>query len=623
MESLSERREDLKNPVNAKEDFKDRGRLYGMLLRSSCWVRLAILPPAIVGATPMVVFFLFGQILNEHTKWGQDPEYDALPAIIKWCWWLVLVGFITGISKFLSIFAWIRIGSRFTAKLKDKLFTNMMKNDVGFFDVDSIGSLLTLLNEDAQLVQEAFGSTKTQQLGNVTQFALSIILTYVYSWKLALVATGCVPIFVIMIYSFSQCIDRHVIRKFIYVSESMTIAEETLAAVRTVRGFNRERNETARFMKQTVKAKEEDHKVEHLVNVMLSLVYLLVEVLIVGDLYWGGKMVQEGDLQPGDLLSLFGYLLFGLVALVEFQGSVQGEQKAIASGGRILKLSKRVPDINFDGGEQLEDFKGEIEFRNVSFKYPSRDVYVLKNISFKIEPGQVGALVGHSGSGKSTCVQLLERYYDATEGMILLDGHDIRSLDPRWLHKKTALVSQEPILFQMSVKDNIKYGKRKATDEEVEAAAEIACAKKFISKMEKGFDQMVGEKGSTLSGGQRQRIAIARAVIRDPVILITDEATSALDARSEKKVQAALDRVMANRTCVVVAHRLSTIRNAHVIYVFETGVITETGTHETLVAQKGTYYELVRRQLSAKEIEEIEGKQEDKTDEEETTNSDS
>ena len=606
IESLSEIREDLKNPVDVKEDFKNRGRLYAMLLKSSCWVRLAIIPPALVGATPMIVFLLFGYILNEHTLWNEDPTYDALPKIRIWCLWLVLVGILTGIAKFLSIFAWIRIGSRFTLSLKDKLFTNMMKNDVGFFDVDSIGSLLTLLNEDAQLVQEAFGSTKTNQIGNLTQFTLSLILSYFYSWKLALVATACVPIIVIFIYTFSLCIDRHVIRKFIYVSESMTIAEETLAAVRTVRGFNREGKETARFMKQTVDAKDEDHWIEGLVLVVLSIVYLIAEILTVVDMYWGGKMVQQEKLAAGDLLSLFGYLLFGIVALIEFQGSVQGEQKAIASGGRILKLSKRVPNINFDGGDRLDDFKGAIEFRNVSFKYPTRDVYVLKNVSFKIEPGEVGALVGHSGSGKSTCVQLLERYYDATEGLVLLDGHDIRTLDPRWLHKKTALVSQEPILFQMTVRDNIKYGKRKATDAEVEAAAETACAKKFITKMEKGFDQMVGEKGSTLSGGQRQRIAIARAVIRDPVILITDEATSALDARSEKKVQAALDHVMANRTCVVVAHRLSTIRNAHVIYVFDSGVITEVGTHDTLVAKKGAYYELVRRQLSPQEVEEIE-----------------
>ena len=500
--------------------------------------------------------------------------------------------------------------------MRDNLFTSMMKDDVAFFDENSIGGILTLLSEDSQIVQEAFGSTKGTQIGNLAQFLMGLIMCYVYSWKLALIATALIPFSVVIISTFSCCIDRHVIRKFMYVANSMTIAEETLAAIRTVRGFNREKMEISRFMAQTKKAERQDHWIAFLVVSMFTIVMLLLWVMVVGNLYWGGTMVQDGKLQSGNLFSVFGFMLFGNFALIELQASMQAEQKAIASGGRILSLTKHVPDINFDGGKEIEDFKGHIEFRHVSFKYPTRDVFVLRDVSFEIKPGQMGALVGHSGSGKSTCVQLLERYYDVTEGVILLDGEDIRTLNPRWLHRVTALVSQEPILFQMTVKENIKYGKSTATDDEVEQAADIANVKKFIMKMENGFDQMVGEKGSTLSGGQRQRIAIARAVIRDPVILITDEATSALDAGSERKVQMALDRVMENRTAVVVAHRLSTIRNAHVIYVFDTGEIKEIGTHDELVAKKGHYYELVRRQLTAGEIEAVEGKQE-KSDEQE------
>ena len=330
-------------------------------------------------------------------------------------------------------------------------------------------------------------------------------------------------------------------------------------------------------------------------------------------------MVLEGTLASGSLFGVFTYLLWSSYALFEFQASVQVEQKAIASGGRIIALTRHVPEINFDTGNVIDDFKGHIEFKHVSFKYPSRDVYVLRDVSFEIKPGQTGALVGHSGSGKSTCVQLLGRYYDVSDGAILLDGQDIRTLDPRWLHRVTALVSQEPILFQMTVKENIKYGKRDATDDEVEAAAEIANAKKFILRMERGFDQMVGEKGSTLSGGQRQRIAIARAVIRNPIILITDEATSALDAGSEKKVQMALDRVMEDRTAVVVAHRLSTIRNADVIYVLETGKVKEVGTHDELVALKGVYYELVRKQLEAGDVKSSEASDKEKEDPKKST----
>ena len=608
--------------VNRKSDLKNRGLLYCRLL-SSPGPCFAIIPSFVCGAAPIVSFLILAQILNEHAKWNADKSYNPLPAIKNWCLWTLLLAVIIGICKFLTIFSWIRIGSRFTMRLRDELFTAMMKDEVAFFDTTPIGTLLTLLSEDSQAVQEAFGSTKGTQIGNLAQFLSGLILCYVYSWKIGLVSTALIPFTVTIISTFSCCIDRHVIRMFKYISASMTIAEETIASIRTVRGFNREKMEIARFMAQTKKGERQNLWISLLVNIMFTLVVLLLWVLVCGNLYWGGTMVQEGTLPSGNLFAVFTCLLWGNFALIELQASMQAEQKAIASGGRIIALTRHVPELNFEGGDIIEDFKGHIEFKHVSFKYPSRDVYVLRDVSFEIKPGQMGALVGHSGSGKSTCVQLLERYYDVTDGVILLDGHDIRTLDPRWLHKVTALVSQEPILFQMTVKENIKYGKSDATDEEVEAAAEIANVKKFIMKMEHGFDQMVGEKGSTLSGGQRQRIAIARAVIRDPVILITDEATSALDAGSEKKVQMALDRVMENRTAVVVAHRLSTIKNADVIYVFDTGEIKEVGTHDELVALKGYYYELVRKQLTAGEVSALENGSDKEPVEEKATSSSS
>jgi ABC-type multidrug transport system fused ATPase/permease subunit len=315
-------------------------------------------------------------------------------------------------------------------------------------------------------------------------------------------------------------------------------------------------------------------------------------------MYYGATMVDSGVMEVGDMFAVFGFTMFGCFGIIILQATLQGEEKAISAGARILKLTTHTPDLPFEGGDELDPFKGHIAFRNVSFKYPTRDVYVLKNVSFEIKPGQIGALVGHSGSGKSTCVQLLERYYDVTEGVIEIDGHDIRSLNPRWLHRKTGLVSQEPVLFGTSIRQNILYGNMEATEEQMLAAAEIANCKRFTENLGKGFETLVGEKGSTLSGGQRQRVAIARAVIKDPVILITDEATSALDAGSEKKVQKALDKVMENRTAVIVAHRLSTIKNAHVIYVFDSGEIQESGTHDELVAVHGCYYNLVSRQLN-------------------------
>jgi ABC-type multidrug transport system fused ATPase/permease subunit len=482
------------------------------------------------------------------------------------------------------------------------MFRNMMMSEVALFDMTAVGGLLTLISEDCEMVRDCFGSTKGSQIMQVAQFLAGFVMVYLYSWKLGLVATCYLPWAMIIMNRFAMVLDKYVMRKFHYVAGSMTIAEETLAAVRIVRGFNRERRETKRFMNQVKKTETQDRWLGVFAVTMFWVVATSMWVMIIGNVYWGATQVQTGDLASGDLFSVFGMLLFSSTALVMLQTSLQAEQKAVGSGGRMLNFTEHVPDVNFDGGLTISNFKGCIEFKNVSFKYPTREVYALKNVSFVIEPGQMGALVGHSDSGKSTCVQLLERFYDVTEGLILIDGHDIRTLDPRWLHQKAALVSQEPILFQMTVAENIMYGKRDATRAEVEHAAQIANAHRFISKLEQGYNQIVGEKGSTLSGGQRQRVAIARAVIRDPVILITDEATSALDAASEKKVQQALDVVMKGRTAVIVAHRLSTIRNSDIIYVFDAGEIKELGVHDELVAKKGWYYELVKRQLTAQDV---------------------
>ena len=584
--------------LDRKEQLKARGALYKKLMKFPLAIA-AMIPALLYGAVPICIFLVFGEILTEHTLYVRSAgTYDPMPNIQTWCYWVILITVLATICAFLNSFLWIRVGSKFTIKLKNDMFTNLMMSEVGFFDITPVGDILTLLGEDAQLVQDAFGTTKGTQFKCLGQFVSGIVCCYVYSWKLALIATCLFPYIIIVIMLISKCIDRHINLKFYHVAESMTIAEETLASIRTVRGFNREDAEKKRFGEKTVQVRREDTMVGSIITVMMTCIMIGLWAVILGNLYYGGKLAEKGEMETGSVFSVFAFMMFGCMGLIELQTSLQGEQKAIASGARILEMIGHVPDIPFSGGETIDDFKGHIEFRNVSFKYPTRDVYVLKNVSFEIKPGQMGALVGHSGSGKSTCVQLLERFYDATDGMILLDGKDITTLDPQWLHSKIGLVSQEPILFHLSIRENIKYARRDATDEEMEHAAEMANAKRFIDKFPEGYDRIVGEKGSSMSGGQRQRIAIARAIIQNPVILITDEATSALDAGSEKKVQEALDKVMKNCTSVVVAHRLTTVRNANITYVFDAGEIKEVGTHDELIAKRGYYYDLVRRQLT-------------------------
>lgn len=573
-----------------------KGHLYSVMFHD--WQTIvAILPSFVVGGIPIVLFLVFGRVFNvfANEEWTTDEKYEHM---WKTCLWFIAIAGGGCIAKFFDSLLWIRIGSKLSVKIRRDLFENMMRSEVSFFDVNPIGGILTMLSEDAQLVQDAFGSTKGTQIGNMAQFIVGIVLAYVYSWRLALIATATIPVVLIFIGIFIPRVVKLSGEKFEYLSSSMTIAEEVLASIRTVKTFNREEKDLERFMVETERASKIEVTIGLLITAMMTFIMLVVWGATIGNLYYGAHLVVDGKMEVGDLLSVFGFTIYGCFGIIMLQGSMQSEQKAIIAGARILALSEHIPEIPFDGGDIIEDFKGHVEFRNVSFKYPTRNVYVLRNVSFGVNPGETAALVGHSGSGKSTIVQLLERFYDVEEGIILVDGRDIKTLDARWLHRSTALVAQDPCLFQCSISDNIKYGMRDATDEQVIAAAEVANARKFIERLPNGFNQIVSEKGSSLSGGQKQRIAIARAVIKDPVILITDEATSALDAESEKKVQLALDKVMENRTAIVVAHRLSTVRQAHVIYVFVDGEIKESGTHEELVQLGNFYYNLVQRQLS-------------------------
>jgi ABC-type multidrug transport system fused ATPase/permease subunit len=281
-----------------------------------------------------------------------------------------------------------------------------------------------------------------------------------------------------------------------------------------------------------------------------------------------------------------------------FLSNLYGEfMQALGASIRIFELMDRESEVK-DGDQTPEQFDRGISFEDVSFSYPSRpDEPVLKGISFEVKPGQVVALVGPSGGGKSTCVRLIEHFYEISDGSICLGERDVRTLDPSWFRRRIGLVSQEPVLFACSIRDNISYGKDSATQEEVEAAAKQANAHEFITSFENGYDTMVGERGIRLSGGQKQRVAIARALLLDPDLLLLDEATSALDAESEHLVQEAIDRAMQGRTVLVIAHRLSTVRDASQVIVIEKGCVVEQGTHSDLLAQNGVYKQLVMRQL--------------------------
>jgi len=342
-------------------------------------------------------------------------------------------------------------------------------------------------------------------------------------------------------------------------------------------------------------------------------------------LWYGATLVLNGDMSPGTLTSFVLYTLtvgFSLAGLAGLFGSLM---KAVGANDRVFQIIDRQPLVPLRGGEILPSLRGQVNFNKVSFWYPSRpQAQVLNEVTLELKPGTVTALVGASGGGKSTIVSLIERFYDVEpqHGSITIDGYNIQHLDPSWLHRQMGLVSQEPILFATSIRENLTYGVEHATDAEIDQACRMANAYDFINAFPDKHGTLVGERGVRLSGGQKQRVAIARAILMNPKILIADEATSSLDAESEFHVQEALDRLMQGRTVLVVAHRLSTVKNADNVIVIERGKVVEQGTHDSLLKKSGTYAKLVRRQLAPALVSPTLGNQSNSTSRESLPESD-
>lgn len=577
-----------------------KGKIYANLFKTK-GARVAFLPSIILGLPTIAMFIITGRIItllfdgleNESSK--ETMNKILIHTII-----MLAVSLFLGICKFIDSYYWMQCGSELATTMKKELYTNMMKSDILFFDVNPVGSLLTLLSEDAQKIQDSFGPVKGTQLSNISTLIGGIIGTFVYSWKIGLILTSSFVLIAIVFFLFIPCVGKFMKMKFFFLHNEMTIADEVFSSIKTVRSFNCEEKEWYRFHQMNTLSEKNERCGSLIIAILMMIIMSIVWGTIIGNLYYASSLFsdQKDGIGIGDLFSIFGFCMNASMAIISLTSTSDNEEKAIESGARMMKLSEYIPQINFEGGNTIDDFKGKIEFRDVSFKYPTRNTFVLRHVSFTINPNEISAFVGHSGSGKSTCIQLIERFYDVTEGTILFDGIDIKTLDPHWIHQQIGLISQDPALFNATIRENILYGKNDASFDQVLEASEVANARNFVENFDQGFDSIVGEKGSLLSGGQKQRIAIARAIIRNPSILIADEATSSLDSENEKKIQLAMNKVMKNRTSLIIAHRLSTIKNANMIYVFVSGEIKERGNHQQLLEMKGFYYNLINKQLT-------------------------
>ena len=492
------------------------------------------------------------------------------------------------------------LGERVVADLRRQLYGHLVGLDAEFHDRTRSGELVSRLSADSELLRSVVGSSMSVALRSSITVIGSIVMLFVTSPKLAAYALVGIPLAVLPIVLGARRLEKASRASQDRVADANTLASETLGAVRTVQAHAREPYELKRFGDAVSVAVETARKRIRAQSLVTATVITLVFGAVVLVLWSGAHDVIGGRMTTGELGQFVFYALIGggsVGALAEVWNELQ---RAAGGMGRIAELLNETPTIRAPAAPRRlpAPVKGEIRFDNVSFHYPSRpDLPALDDFNLTVNPGETVALVGPSGAGKSTVFSMLLRFHDAQSGSVRIDGVDLRDLDPAHLREHIALVPQQPTIFAASAAENIRYGKLDATDAELHAAAEAAEADDFIRELPGGFDSQLGERGARLSGGQQQRIAIARALLKDAPILLLDEATSALDAQSERAVQHALERLMAGRTTLVIAHRLATVLKANRIVVMDRGRIVAQGTHTELLAQDGLYAELARLQF--------------------------
>ncbi|XP_065884882.1 ATP-dependent translocase ABCB1-like [Dysidea avara] len=483
--------------------------------------------------------------------------------------------------------------------IRKRFFRSVLRQEIGWFDVNSVGELNSRLSDDMDKIHGGIGDRLSTFIQWTSSFFGGIVVGFIYDWRLTLVMLGGTPFLVISAAFVVRMLAKFSSEGLKEYASAGAVAEEVFSSIRTVISFGGQQKEIDRYSARLKDARKVGIKKGFSTGLGIALTSFFIFFIHAVGYWFGAYLIQYEDATSGEVLTVFVALLIGAFSLGQAAPSMQDFAVALGAAGFIYDTIDREPliDSQSSAGLKPEKFDTEIVFDNIRFTYPARpDVEVLKGLDVRIRPGQTLALVGPSGCGKSTITQLLQRFYDPDQGKVTVGGYDVKELNLRWLRSNIGVVSQEPVLFATTIAENIRYGKDDVTEEEMIAAAEAANAHSFISQLPDGYNTLVGEMGTQLSGGQKQRIAIARAIVRDPKILILDEATSALDAESESLVQAALDQASHGRTTIIIAHRLSTIQGADVIAAIVDGKLAESGNHQTLLMKKGVYFDLVQAQ---------------------------
>ena len=583
------------------------------------WRLVGYLKPHWPAAAGLSLFAFLSTALGLVPPYLQKPLMDSVLAPkdatlsvgvrLRWLGMLVLalaaaqtlVAVVTTAQSWLS--AWL--GTRITHDIRCRLFRHLQFLSLNFFDKRQLGNVISRVNQDASQL-ERFLVWGSQDL--IINFLLIVgigLMLFVMNWKLALCVFVPAPLIGLTSAAFWKRIRYYIHRYFHRWSRLNAILSEALSGLKVVKAFGQERREIERFEDQSAEVAEAGVKGERVWAVVFSIVSLIVMLGTLIVVYVGGRDVLRGEMTVGTLVAFLAYLAMFFGPIRSLSMLLNWSSRSLTAAERVFEVLDSQPEIQESAeAVPMPEMEGRVEFRQVQFGYEKHRP-VLKSVSFDVSPGEMIGLVGHSGAGKTTAINLLCRFYDASDGEILIDGVPIRQIRIEDLRRQIGLVPQDTFLFKGTIADNISYGKPDATREEVLRASKIANAHEFVLKKSDGYETVIGEKGQGLSGGEKQRIAIARAVLHDPRILILDEATSHVDLETEKQIQEAIKRLVKGRTTFAIAHRLSTLKHSNRLVVLKSGEVTEIGSHDELMEKKGEFQKLVETYQEISQVREV------------------